>query len=82
MSLPSLALGPTLAQWGLFRLVPNGTALIASQVPRTNLYAHRGLSTGVVAGAVGPLIGGLIAENLGMHNVFLLVSFFLFWFPS
>ena len=27
---------------------------------------------------MGPLIGGLIAENLGMRNVFLLVGFFLF----
>lgn len=61
--------------------VPNSTALIASQVPKDQSgYALGTLSTGVVAGTLmGPLIGGLIAENLGMRNVFLLVGFFLFW---
>ena len=60
--------------------VPNATALIASQVPKDQSgYALGTLSTGVVAGTLmGPLIGGLIAENLGMRNVFLLVGFFLF----
>lgn len=60
--------------------VPNSTALIASQVPKDQSgYALGTLSTGVVAGTLmGPLIGGLIAENLGMRNVFLLVGFFLF----
>ncbi len=64
--------------------VPNSTALIASQVPKDQSgYALGTLSTGVVAGTLmGPLIGGLIAENLGMRNVFLLVGFFsYFWFP-
>lgn len=60
--------------------VPNSTALIASQVSKDQSgYALGTLSTGVVAGTLmGPLIGGLIAENLGMRNVFLLVGFFLF----
>ena len=60
--------------------VPNSMALIASQVPKDQSgYALGTLSTGVVAGTLmGPLIGGLIAENLGMRNVFLLVGFFLF----
>lgn len=60
--------------------VPNSTALIASQVPKDQSgYALGTLSTGVVAGTLmGPLIGGFIAENLGMRKVFLLVGFFLF----
>jgi len=62
--------------------VPNSTALIASQVPKDQSgYALGTLSTGVVAGTLmGPLIGGLIAENLGMLGFFLfLVSLLTFW---
>ena len=57
--------------------VPNSTALIASQVPKDQSgYALGTLSTGVVAGTLmGPLIGGFIAENLGMRNVFLFSGF-------
>ena len=60
--------------------VPNSTALIASQVPKNQSgYALGTLSTGTVAGTLmGPLLGGLIAEQFGMRNVFLLVGFFLF----
>ena len=60
--------------------VPNSTALIASQAPKKHSgYALGTLSTGVVAGTLmGPLLGGMIAQSLGMRNVFLLVGFFLF----
>ncbi|EGV10723.1 transporter, major facilitator domain protein [Streptococcus constellatus subsp. pharyngis SK1060 = CCUG 46377] len=60
--------------------VPNSTALIASQAPKKHSgYALGTLSTGVVAGTLmGPLLGGVIAQSLGMRNVFLLVGFFLF----
>lgn len=59
--------------------VPNSTALIASQAPKKHSgYALGTLSTGVVAGTLmGPLLGGVIAQSLGMRNVFLLVGFFL-----
>lgn len=50
--------------------VPNSTALIASQVPKNQSgYALGTLSTGTVAGTLmGPLLGGLIAEQFGMRN--------------
>ncbi|EGP66280.1 transporter, major facilitator family protein [Streptococcus sp. oral taxon 056 str. F0418] len=59
--------------------VPNSTALIASQAPKKySGYALGTLSTGVVAGTLmGPLLGGVIAQTLGMRDVFLLVGFFL-----
>nr|WP_018372470.1 multidrug efflux MFS transporter [Streptococcus massiliensis] len=60
--------------------VPNSTALIASQAPKKHSgYALGTLSTGVVAGTLmGPFLGGIIAQSLGIRNVFLLVSLFLF----
>ena len=60
--------------------VPNSTALIASQVPKDQSgYALGTLSTGCRGWNLdGPFDWGLIAENLGMRNVFLLVGFFLF----
>ena len=60
--------------------VPNSTALIASQAPKQySGYALGTLSTGVVAGTLmGPLLGGYVAETIGIRNAFLLVGFFLF----
>ncbi len=59
--------------------VPNSTALIASQVPQEKSgYALGTLATGVTAGAlIGPLIGGVLAEFLGIRQVFLLVGVIL-----
>ena len=65
---------------GLFSgYVPNSTALIASQAPKNHLgYALGTLATGVIGGSlVGPLLGGVLAEILGIRQVFLLVGFTL-----
>ncbi len=60
--------------------VPNSTALIASQVPKEKTgYALGTLSTGLVAGTlIGPMLGGFLAEVVGMRLVFLIVGFLLF----
>ena len=57
--------------------IPNATALIASQVPKDKTgYALGTLSTGAVAGnLIGPTLGGILAEMMGIHTVFLLVGF-------
>jgi MFS family permease len=58
---------------GLFSgYTPNATALIASQVPRGKSgYALGTLATGFTAGAlIGPLIGGALAQLVGMREVF------------
>lgn len=65
---------------GLFSgYVPNSTALIASQAPKNcSGYALGTLATGVIGGSlVGPLLGGVLAEILGIRQVFLLVGFIL-----
>lgn len=65
---------------GLFSgYVPNSTALIASQAPKNHSgYALGTLATGVIGGSlVGPLLGGVLAEILGIRQVFLLVGFIL-----
>ncbi|MBM7642326.1 MFS family permease [Streptococcus loxodontisalivarius] len=65
---------------GLFAgYVPNATALIASQAPKDKSgYALGTLATGLTAGnLIGPLLGGSLAEWLGMRNVFLFVGFLL-----
>ncbi|MGT2801257.1 multidrug efflux MFS transporter [Streptococcus henryi] len=56
--------------------VPNSTALIASQAPKHRSgYALGTLATGVTAGSlIGPLMGGVLAEFLGIRQVFLLVG--------
>ncbi|NQG97171.1 multidrug efflux MFS transporter [Streptococcus suis] len=56
--------------------IPNATALIASQVPKDKTgYALGTLSTGAVAGnLIGPTLGGILAEMVGVHTVFLLVG--------
>lgn len=65
---------------GLFSgYVPNSTALIARQAPKNRLgYALGTLATGVIGGSlVGPLLGGVLAEILGIRQIFLLVGFIL-----
>lgn len=65
---------------GLFSgYVPNSTALIASQAPKNRSgYALGTLATGVIGGSlVGPLLSGVLAEILGIRQVFLLVGFIL-----
>ncbi|MGT2836832.1 multidrug efflux MFS transporter [Streptococcus macacae] len=65
---------------GLFSgYVPNATALIASQVPRNKSgYALGTLATGLTAGTlIGPLLGGSLAQWLGMRQVFVFVGFIL-----
>lgn len=60
--------------------VPNATAMIASQAPKDkNGMALGTLATGAVAGSlIGPLLGGLLAETVGIKNVFLVTGSILF----
>ena len=63
---------------GLFSgYIPNSTALIASQAPKNRSgYALGTLATGMIGGSlIGPLLGGMLAEGLGIRQVFLLVGF-------
>ncbi|KFN88112.1 multidrug transporter [Streptococcus equinus JB1] len=65
---------------GLFSgYIPNSTALIASQAPKNRSgYALGTLATGMIGGSlIGPLLGGMLAEWLGIRQVFLLVGFIL-----
>lgn len=60
--------------------VPNANALIATQVPRNKSgWALGTLSTGGVSGALlGPLAGGLLADNYGLRPVFFITATVLF----
>lgn len=60
--------------------IPNANALIATQVPRNRSgWALGTLSTGGVSGAlIGPLIGGLLADNYGLRPVFFITAGVLF----
>ncbi|MFC3190293.1 multidrug efflux MFS transporter MdtG [Pseudocitrobacter faecalis] len=60
--------------------VPNANALIATQVPRNKSGWSLGtLSTGGVSGALlGPLAGGLLADNYGLRPVFFITATVLF----
>ncbi|GAB7194755.1 hypothetical protein OS11_10260 [Dickeya oryzae] len=76
--------------WQLFMLralmgltsgyIPNAMALIASQVPRSRSgWALGTLSTGQVAGVlIGPLLGGFMADTIGLRMVFFITSAMLF----
>ncbi|MHC5269910.1 multidrug efflux MFS transporter [Enterococcus sp. LJL98] len=59
--------------------IPNATALIASQAPREKSgWAIGTLATGSIAGnLIGPLMGGVLAELLGMQNVFIITGIIL-----
>lgn len=73
-----LALRALLGLLGGF--IPNANALIATQVPRSRSgWALGTLSTGGVSGAlIGPLIGGLLADNYGLRPVFFITAGVLF----
>ncbi|AKP35079.1 multidrug efflux MFS transporter MdtG [Yersinia aleksiciae] len=73
-----LALRALLGLLGGF--IPNANALIATQVPRNRSgWALGTLSTGGVSGAlIGPLIGGLLADNYGLRPVFFITAGVLF----
>ncbi|WP_192458889.1 multidrug efflux MFS transporter [Musicola keenii] len=60
--------------------IPNAMALIASQVPRSRSgWALGTLSTGQVAGVLlGPLLGGFLADHIGLRMVFFITSGMLF----
>lgn len=65
--------------------IPNAMALVAAQVPRERSgWALSCVSTGQIGGVIlGPMIGGLLADWLGLRMVFivtavlLMVSFFV-----
>ncbi len=69
-----LALRAVLGLLGGF--IPNANALIATQVPRNRSgWALGTLSTGGVCGAlIGPLIGGLLADQYGLRPVFYITA--------
>lgn len=73
-----LALRAVLGLLGGF--IPNANALIATQVPRQRSgWALGTLSTGGVSGAlIGPLIGGLLADQYGLRPVFFITAAVLF----
>lgn len=60
--------------------IPNAMALVASQVPRDKSgWALGTLSTGPVIGViVGPLLGGLMADHLGLRVVFFVTAVLMF----
>lgn len=60
--------------------IPNANALIATQIPRHKSgWALGTLSTGGVSGALlGPLAGGLLADNYGLRPVFFMTASVLF----
>ncbi|MGL4723554.1 MAG: multidrug efflux MFS transporter MdtG [Scandinavium sp.] len=60
--------------------IPNANALIATQIPRHKSGWVLGtLSTGGVSGALlGPLAGGLLADNYGLRPVFFMTASVLF----
>ncbi len=60
--------------------VPNANALIATQVPvKRSGWALGILSTGAVSGAlIGPLIGGLLADQYGLRPAFFITATVLF----
>ena len=60
--------------------IPNATALIAYQAPREKSgWAIGTLATGAIVGnLIGPLMGGILAELLGMKNVFIITGMILF----
>ncbi|MFP1729472.1 multidrug efflux MFS transporter [Lonsdalea quercina] len=82
--------GMATSVWHLFLLralmgltsgyIPNAMALIASQVPRARSgWALGTLSTGQVSGVlIGPMLGGVMADHLGLRTVFFVTSGLLF----
>lgn len=76
--------------WQLFALralmgltsgyIPNAMTLVASQAPRDKSgWALGTLSTGQISGVIaGPLLGGLMADHLGLRVVFFVTSGLMF----
>ncbi|WP_337261990.1 MULTISPECIES: multidrug efflux MFS transporter [unclassified Serratia (in: enterobacteria)] len=60
--------------------IPNAMALVASQVPRDKSgWALGTLSTGQISGVIaGPLLGGLMADHLGLRVVFFVTAVLMF----
>lgn len=60
--------------------IPNAMALVASQVPRDKSGWELGtLSTGQISGVIaGPLLGGLMADHLGLRVVFFVTAGLMF----
>jgi len=60
--------------------IPNAMALVASQVPRDKSgWALGTLSTGQVCGVIlGPLLGGFMADHIGLRMVFFITGGLLF----
>ncbi|WP_409310573.1 multidrug efflux MFS transporter [Pectobacterium sp. B1J-3] len=60
--------------------IPNAMALIASQVPREKSgWALGTLSTGQISGIIiGPLLGGFLADHVGLRVVFFITGGLLF----
>ncbi|EGT5661666.1 multidrug efflux MFS transporter [Cronobacter dublinensis] len=75
--------------WQLFALralmgltsgyIPNAMALVASQVPRDRSgWALSTLSTAQISGVIlGPLMGGFLADSVGLRPVFLITALLL-----
>lgn len=75
--------------WPLFALralmgltsgyIPNAMALVASQVPRDRSgWALSTLSTAQISGVIlGPLMGGFLADSVGLRPVFLITALLL-----
>lgn len=59
--------------------IPNAMALVASQVPRDRSgWALSTLSTAQITGVIGgPLLGGFLADHVGLRMVFFITAFLL-----
>ncbi|MEN4871389.1 multidrug efflux MFS transporter [Kosakonia cowanii] len=59
--------------------IPNAMALVASQVPRERSgWALSTLSTAQISGVIGgPLMGGFLADHLGLRTVFIITAILL-----
>ncbi|SFR04181.1 MFS transporter, DHA1 family, multidrug resistance protein [Enterobacter sp. kpr-6] len=59
--------------------IPNAMALVASQVPRERSgWALSTLSTAQISGVIGgPLMGGFLADHVGLRTVFLITAILL-----
>ncbi|WAH37982.1 multidrug efflux MFS transporter [Alicyclobacillus dauci] len=72
--------GLRLIMGGVSGYVAAANALVATQVPKEHAGSALGtLSTGMVSGTlIGPLIGGWLAEQVGIRHVFYVTGSFIF----